>query len=225
MKPTLRYLFLSLLIAVSLIDDVYAQSDSDTATAQHKVVSHEAPITDKNMLEKIKQAMDNAQFLEGRFYADDNLNKFFGEPYVFQPLLVPKELNISVISFDSIVPEDQNKRDGSVGLSNVVPIFKNGKIYLSELENNQVLAHFVIAINTGSSPPDLLDVAMIKSVFGEPTSITAEPNADGEKKIRPLGNSWINYQVESGDIFKNILFRTDEDGKIVEIQLYIGKKQ
>lgn len=220
MKPSISHLFFALLFTISPVNHVYAQTGSNNAVTEHAAIEHGAPISAKNMLEKFKHAMDGTELLNAGFYADDNLNRFFGTPYFFKPLLVPKELNISVISFDSEAPDGQNKHASS-GAS----LFKSGKIYLSNLDSNQVIAHFVIEVNAASTPPDLIDVAMIQSVFGEPTSVNDDKNADLQKKTNSLGNSWLNYQDETGDIFKNILFKTDGDGRINEMQIYIGKKQ
>jgi len=221
MNIFLRKLLALLVISTCLIDYVYAESttEPDATADQNKTVVHEAPMAPKQMLEKIKQAMGVTQFLDEKFYDDETLHTFFGEPYTFSPVLVPKELNITVIALDSVVPEDAEYKENSDELSKVVPVFKNGKIYLTALGNDQVIAHFVIAVNGA------VDANLIQEVFGKPTSVTDDQNADDDDKTNPLGNSRLNYQTESGDIFKNVIFKTARDGAISEMQIYVGKKQ
>jgi hypothetical protein len=223
-----------LILTISLPNFIFMETSVAADTTENRIVSKNVTsIAPQKILENIKAAVEHDTFLNNDFYTLENLHDFFGEPYTIKPLLIPKELNIRVLSFDSAPSADDDQSKVASGQRKVLPVFNNGKIYLTDLSGNQVTAHFVIVVNVATVKPDLLDANLIQQVFGKPTSVTsAKPPASKDDKpeqevkaTSPLGNSYLNYQTEQGDIFRNILFKTAGDGAVIEVQIYVGKKQ
>ena len=233
MTTHLRNVFL--VLTIGLLNTVYTDL---SVAAEADIAENQAaptiviPIAPQKMLENIKAAVERGAYLNNDFYTPENLHDFFGDPYTFKPLIIPSELNIRVFSFDSVASPTVDQSKVTSIQRKVLPVFSGGKIYLTDLIGNQVIAHFVIEVNVAIAKPDFLNADLVQQVFGAPTSVTSVKSAASKDDqttqeidtSSPVGNRWLNYQTEKGDIFKNILFKSAADGAVTEMQIYVGKK-
>jgi len=217
----------TLFLIACLVHPVQAVASDDAATSEHlESESIANPLSPKEMLEKFKLALDLGSFMNGDFYTEENLEKFFGSPYLIKFLNVPEALNVRVFSID--LPAVTQDGEHKPAPDQPHPLITTAKIYLSGAGNNRLTSHSIISTSDQAISADL-----VQTVFGKPTSITdiTPPKKDDDQtdvaneKSLPLGNSSLNYQTESDGIFKTVFFKTGADATVIEIQIYTGRKQ
>jgi len=199
---------------------------------QEKSSMADLPVNPKEMLVRIKRALQQELFLSEDFYTDDNLKIFFGKGYTFRPN--NSSSRQKEIHFDDLGNIYVGDNGDLTVLGKNRPCFQGGAIILNIGADGHIASAglaFATAARITSHSSFYSD--LVVQEFGVPSSVTegspTAPPLHGrayiqEQKTHDLGNSWLNYKEESEHSLKRMAFRTLGDAAIVEIQIFVSKK-